>query len=60
MEQNTPRENKQVKKLEYGQPARRIADDDNPVQLGEEKGSYADQIKRKQESSEGRTNLKTQ
>lgn len=30
----------EVQKNKYGQPARRIADDENPVSLGEEDGSY--------------------
>ncbi len=49
---NSSKEKRRAKNLEYGQPARRVADNENPVELGEEEeGSYTDQ-KNKRESSE--------
>lgn len=47
MNRNSAKEKEQVKKLKYGQPARRIADEENPVELGEEEGSYARRKKTK-------------
>lgn len=42
------KDEKEVQKHKYGQPARRIADDENPVSLGEEDGSYISENNAKQ------------
>ena len=50
-----PHEIKTVKKMNYGQPARRLADDGNPVTLGEEEGSYVDQSNKQKAKSKKKT-----
>lgn len=48
----TEKEKKQVKKMQFGQPARRVADESSPVDLGEEEGSYVDQLEKANKAKE--------